>query len=98
MNANPNTTLNIYVLAKWYSTAWNQAATSENIKSDFKAAGIVFLDKDIFLPSDHPLPAGKSNEQPLSQLACDSPVIAELSVSSVGTSYPAVGQLLPQKT
>ncbi|XP_039300200.1 uncharacterized protein LOC120355656 [Nilaparvata lugens] len=64
MNSNPNALLNIYSLPALCASAWDRAATPENIKSGFRAAGISPFDKDIyseldFLPSavsDRPMP------------------------------------------
>lgn len=52
MNSNPNTLLDIYALPKLCSFAWNRATTPENVKSGFKAAGIVPFDRNIFTDQD----------------------------------------------
>ena len=103
MNTNPNTTLNIYALPKLCASAWDRAATPENVKSGFKATGIVPFDRDIFsdedfLPSevsDRPLPVGGSMEQPLPQAVCESPVAGN-SVVIAGTSCAAMDTVTPE--
>ena len=52
MNLNPNMTLNIYALPKLCSSAWDRGATPENVKSGFRAAGIVPFDRNIFSDND----------------------------------------------
>lgn len=97
MNANPNTTLNIYELPKLCESAWNlnRAASPENVKSCFKTTGIVLLIEtsslmktSFILKLQIILSVVGSMEQPPPQAGCESPVIVGNSVA--GTSCVAM--------
>ena len=105
MNHNPNMTLNIYALPKLCSSAWDRGATPENVKSGFRAAGIVPFDRNIFSDkdflssavSDRPLPTCRPNDEAITQATDKSPLIAETSTSPIsGTSCAAIDALSPE--
>lgn len=101
MNSNPNVTLNIYALPKLCSSAWDRGATPENIKSGFRATGIVPFDRDVFSDqdflssavSDRRLPTGAN-----APVAEKNPSVAETTstVAISGTSSPAIDAVSPE--